>query len=421
MSASPRVGVVVLNHDGGELTLDCLRSVLVTEWPAERLDIVLVDNASTDGIVARVRTEMPSIEIIESAVNTGFAGGCNLGFASLAHRVDHIALVNNDATVDPGWLEPLVAALDADPQVGAAGSKILFAGTFRELRISAPTRRRGFGDGRDLGVRLSGARVDRRDVWSRAQLVSGFWGPERLGQWSTDEAVIRLPDAGDVAELELSSLRPITVTVSSGAETRSLEVDAEARWLHVPFAGDPATIVNNVGTVLTPDGYGADRGYLEPDDGRFDEPQDVFAWCGAAVLLRGSYLDDVGLFDEALFLYYEDLELSWRGQERGWRYRYVPESRVFHVHAASSVEGSALKEHYNERNRLLVLARHRGTADVARAALRHLAVTASYARRDIVSPVLRGEAPDGRAVGRRLRALGGFLRRAPGTRRHSRP
>lgn len=421
MSTPPRVGVVVLNHNGGDLTLDCLRSVAATDWPTDRLQILLVDNASTDGVVARTRSELPNVEVVESPVNTGFAGGCNLGMASLRPRADHLALVNNDATVDEGWLRPLVAALEADPEVGAAAAKILFAGKFRELRIHAPTRRRGFGDRRDLGVHVSGARVDRGDVWRRAQLVSGFWGPEGTGQWSADEAVLRLPDTGTVAELELSSLRPLTATISSGGETRLVEVGPEARWLEVPFGGDPATIVNNVGTVLTPDGYGADRGYLEPDDGRFEEPEDVFAWCGAAVLLRGSYLDDVGLFDEDLFLYYEDLELSWRGQERGWRYRYVPESRVFHVHAASSVEGSALKDHYNERNRLLVLARHRGNADAARAVLRHLAVTASYARRDIVSPVLRGESPDGRAVGRRLRALGGFLRRAPGARRHSRP
>ena len=40
----------------------------------------------------------------------------------------------------------------------------------------------------------------------------------------------------------------------------------------------------------------------------------MFAWCGGAVLLRPTYLDEVGLFDERLFLYYEDTDLSWRGQ-----------------------------------------------------------------------------------------------------------
>ena len=59
----------------------------------------------------------------------------------------------------------------------------------------------------------------------------------------------------------------------------------------------------------------------------------MFAWCGGAVLLRRRYLDDVGLFDERFFLYYEDTDLSWRGRLRGWRYVYVPGAVVRHHHA----------------------------------------------------------------------------------------
>jgi GT2 family glycosyltransferase len=175
--------------------------------------------------------------------------------------------------------------------------------------------------------------------------------------------------------------------------------------------------VNNAGTELRADGFAADRGFLEPDDGRFDAAVDVFAWCGGGVLLRAAYLDDVGLFDERLFMYYEDLELAWRGAARGWRYRYVPASVVHHVHAASSGRGSPLKQFYDERNRLLVLARRGSPAAAARAAARSLLVTASYARRDVIAPMLRGAAPQPDIAWRRLRAWGGYARRAPGARR----
>ncbi len=84
----------------------------------------------------------------------------------------------------------------------------------------------------------------------------------------------------------------------------------------------------------------------------------MFAWCGGAVLLRRGYLDDVGLFDERLFLYYEDTDLSWRGRLRGWRYVYVPASVVRHRHAQSSGVGSPMFRYYTERNRLLVLAKN---------------------------------------------------------------
>ena len=91
----------------------------------------------------------------------------------------------------------------------------------------------------------------------------------------------------------------------------------EPAWFDVAATGDGIDVINNVGTELLPGGFGVDRGFLEPDEGQFDEPAEVFGWCGAGVLLRRAYLDDVGLFDEDLFVYYEDLELSWRGTERG--------------------------------------------------------------------------------------------------------
>jgi GT2 family glycosyltransferase len=150
------------------------------------------------------------------------------------------------------------------------------------------------------------------------------------------------------------------------------------------------------------------------DDGQLDEPADVFAWCGAAVLLRREYLDDVGLLDERLFLYYEDFELAWRGRERGWRYRYVPASVVRHVHSATVGKGSAIHSHLGDRNRLLTLARHDTAADAGRALWRYLGTTASYARRDVVSPLLRGDRPSGEIVGRRVKAFGAALVRMPG-------
>jgi hypothetical protein len=165
--------------------------------------------------------------------------------------------------------------------------------------------------------------------------------------------------------------------------------------------------------VLLPSGYAADRGWLEPDRGQYDTAADVFAWCGGAVLLRSDYLIDVGLFDERLFLYYEDLELSWRGRRRGWRYRYVPDSVVRHAHAATAQEGSPLARYFNERNRMLVLARHASLRDFGSAVFRYLLSTASYGRREVVAPALRGEHPHPDFVRTRFRSLFGFLARVP--------
>jgi len=151
-----RVGAVVLNYNGGEQTLSCLRSLLATEGDAV-LTVVLVDNASTDGIASRVRVELPAITVVESPTNRGFAGGCNLGIAALPDA-PFVALVNNDATVEPGWLAPLLGALEHDPGLGAASPKIVFADRFVDLTIEAPTHRPGRGDRRDLGTFVTGRR-----------------------------------------------------------------------------------------------------------------------------------------------------------------------------------------------------------------------------------------------------------------------
>jgi len=416
-----RVGVVVVNYHGGDLTIECLRSLLATDWPADQLEVVVVDNSPDDGIADRVEAELPAVRVIRSDTNRGFAGGCNLGIRALP-EADAIALVNNDATVEPGWLTPLVAALDADPRVGAACPKILFASPMVDVRVATSTHRRGRGDRRDLGVLCSGARVDDEDVWTRTQLVEGFWGSEPTapggprGQWTHGDALLRIPSGTPEATLCLSSEVAKSVVLTSGDESRTFDIGPEPRWCDIPLDAPAVDIINNVGTIIHADGFGSDRGYLEPDDGRFDEPAEVDAWCGAAVLLARTYLDDVGLLDERLFLYYEDLELSVRGRARGWRYDYVPTSVVRHVHSATSVEDSPLATYYNERNRLLVIARHDSLGTLLRATGRYLTTTASYARRDLASPLARGQRPRGAIVGRRLKALGGFVRRAPGMR-----
>jgi GT2 family glycosyltransferase len=417
VSDKSRVGAVVLNYNGGELTLECLRRLRSTEWQADRFTIVLVDNASTDRVVATTRDEMPDVQIITSDRNLGFAGGCNLALRDLG-GVDRVALVNSDVLVEPGWLAPLARALDGNPQLGAACPKILFASRFREVELRSATHRRGRGDRRRLGVRVSGARSVGSDVWRDTQLYKGFWGPEQGAdaessfQWTSGRAVLRIPvsesDPADECELRLAADDVTHLSLRSGRHQLQLQVGPRPVWHTVPLGGRPFDVINNVGNVIAADGYAADRGYLERDRTQYEHPEHVFAWSGGAVLLAARYLADVGLFDEQLFLYYEDIDLAWRGRKRGWHYRYVPESVVRHVHSASTIEGSSLFDYYNERNRLITLTRHADRRTVAKALARYLLATGSYTQRDVVSPVLRGEAPRPRIPLRRLQALGGY-------------
>jgi GT2 family glycosyltransferase len=377
-----------------------------------------VENGSTDGVAARVRAELAGVRVIDAGANLGFGGGCNLALADL-DGVDYVALVNNDAQVEPGWLAPLVAALETDPSVGAANPKILFSDRFVDVHLASDAAERGMGDRRRLGVRLSGVRVGGEDAWERVQLVSGFWGLEHgvngdgAFQWTNGAAHVRVPAGHPVCEVRLAADTERTVDVTSGDQRTELAVTPVPAWYQVPLGGGPFDVLNNVGSVVLADGHGADRGYLERDDGQYDEIEEVFAWCGAAVLLSREYLETVGLFEDRYFLYYEDFDLSWRGRAEGWRYLYVPASVVRHVHSASSVEGSRLFQHYDERNRLLTLTRNAPPALAVREAVRHPLITGSYARRDILAPLVHRRPPSVETVRRRMQAYGAYVRMLP--------
>jgi GT2 family glycosyltransferase len=421
MTRASRVGVVVLDYNGGELTLGCLRRLVETDWSPEQFEVVLVDNGSTHPITDRVRADLPSVRVVRSDTNRGYAGGMNLGLGHL-NAAEYVALMNNDVSVAPGWLAPLVRTLEGDGSLGAACPKILLDTRYLEVRIESEPTRRGRGDSRELGVRVSGVHVDGDDMWRLSRPRHGFWGPE-VGdpreptyEWTSGRATLLVPvgePLRDVCELRLAADRPTKVQIACGGHEVQYVVGGTPEWYPVSLGGVPYDVINNAGSVLTADGYGADRGYLERDEGQYDAEDDVFAWCGATVLLRTDYLADAGLFDERLFLYYEDLELSWRGRERGWRYRYVPDSVVRHVHTASTVEASERFVYYNERNRLLTLTRHAPPRVVARALARYLLVTASYARRDLVSPLLHHQTARPTVPVRRLRALAGYIAAAP--------
>lgn len=411
--------VVVLDYDGGSMTLDCLDALGRTDWPADRFEIVLVDNGSVVDVTEEVRSRHPGVRILEPLANLGFAGGCNLGIRAVGEW-DHVALVNNDALVEPGWLEPLVEALEADPQVGAANAKILFAdraaGVEVDVPAAAPLPR---GDGRRLGVKVAGVRIDGVRDDDRVSTDEGFHSPdpagpgEEMARWSGRHGAlrVRVDDSDGVPallslELRAPDRRVVTVNPEGGsrdAPGQEVEVGPEPTWVDVPL-GEPFDVVNNVGSCLFAGGYGGDRGFLEPDRGQYDEPADVFAWCGGGVLLQREYLEDVGLFDERFFLYYEDSDLSWRGQLRGWRYRYVPGSVIRHRHSSSSGgPSSPVFQFYVQRNRLLMLVKNAP----ARVALRAVAVwareTVSTLVHDVLRPALRLRRPRLRRLKLRLR------------------
>jgi GT2 family glycosyltransferase len=118
-----RASVIIPVFNKVEFTFQCLRSLLAEIEPAET-EIILVDDASTDE-TARVLSNFGGLlRVISNERNLGFVESCNRGAAEA--RGDFLVFLNNDATVEPGWLRSLVKTAEADENVGAVGSLFLY-------------------------------------------------------------------------------------------------------------------------------------------------------------------------------------------------------------------------------------------------------------------------------------------------------
>ncbi len=268
-----------------------------------------------------------------------------------------------------------------------------------------------------MTVRVSGARLGDDDAFRRVRFADGFFGPEFMpgdslpSQWASAHATLLLPTTAtsSIRELRVSAPRPGRLRLRVGTAEGTADVGPTPRWVPVPAQQEAFDVINNVGSEVLPDGYVRDRGYLERDSGQYDTRDEVDVWCGAAVLLPAAYLRTVGVFDDRLFAYYEDVELALRG--RGpWRYVTVPASVVRHVHMATSATNVQRALYFNERNRLLVLRRHGTRWASTRAVARYVAITLSYLRRDVVAAIVARRRPSWTVTGARLRALRDCLR-----------
>jgi len=116
----PLVATVILNTNRRDDTLACLESIQRNSY-ARQL-VLLLDNASTDGSVEAIRAAYPAVQMIALTENLGYAGNNNVGIAAaLAAGADWVLVLNEDTLLAPDCLEQLMAAGDADAQVGVVG------------------------------------------------------------------------------------------------------------------------------------------------------------------------------------------------------------------------------------------------------------------------------------------------------------
>lgn len=121
--------IIILNYGSAQMTLECVDSVLKTDYP--NLRIIVVDNASADDSVLRFKQSItdPRVELAVNEKNEGYAGGNNRGIErALAAGAEYILVLNNDTIAAPGCLAPLVDAMERDRKIGVCGCPIVNLG-----------------------------------------------------------------------------------------------------------------------------------------------------------------------------------------------------------------------------------------------------------------------------------------------------
>jgi GT2 family glycosyltransferase len=116
------VSVVIVNWNGRQFLEACLNAVAGQDGVSA--ETILVDNASADGSVAFVRERFPWVSVIALPENRGFAGGNNAGVREARGRF--VALLNNDAVPQPGWLQALVSGIDEQTGLALVTSRIVY-------------------------------------------------------------------------------------------------------------------------------------------------------------------------------------------------------------------------------------------------------------------------------------------------------
>tara|TARA_Y100001936_G_scaffold224150_1_gene241512 strand:+ start:1964 stop:3004 length:1041 start_codon:yes stop_codon:yes gene_type:complete len=242
MSNSSVVSVIILNYNAGELLLNCINSLKKSTY--QNLEILVVDNISSDGSQKKCKEKFPDIKVIQNNENLGYCGGNNIGIKQA--KGEFIVILNPDTIVESNWVEELIFAY------------------------------KKFGD--------------------------GLYQPKIL------------------------SLNEENTIQSTG------------NMIHVfgfGFARDKGKKLSNNKENIEKIGYAS----------------------GTCLFTSRKVIEKIGLLDEFLFLYHDDLDLGWRAAQIGINSYYVPKSKIFHVESYS-LKWSAKKFYWLERNRKYCLQTH---------------------------------------------------------------
>lgn len=186
-----RLSIVVVNWNARRYLQRCLESL--RSQSHSDLEIIVVDNGSTDGSAPTVRERFPEVRLLPQDENLGFAEACNRGI--VASSGEWVCLLNNDTVADPAWAAAMAAAAGrASPRCGMLQSLLLYlerpdtvnsAGLVLNRDGGGSDRREGqprsaAGEAVEVFCPTAGAAAYRREMLEQVKLASGYFDPRHF-------------------------------------------------------------------------------------------------------------------------------------------------------------------------------------------------------------------------------------------------
>ncbi|WP_346861424.1 glycosyltransferase family 2 protein [uncultured Draconibacterium sp.] len=122
MTKTKKVAIVILNWNGIKLFPDFLPSI-IEHSQGENIEIIIADNGSTDNSLNYLKTNFPSVTLMDLETNYGFAKGYNVALDKI--DAEYFVLVNSDVKVEKGWIEPCIKHFEKDDKIAAVQPKVL--------------------------------------------------------------------------------------------------------------------------------------------------------------------------------------------------------------------------------------------------------------------------------------------------------
>lgn len=354
------VSIITVNYNGKKFLKGFLDSIMNLNYPADKYEMVLVDNGSKDDSVEFVKKNYPSVKIIEAGKNLGFGKGNNLGMKK--SKGDLYYLVNNDTFLEKDSLKNIVKCFEVwshKMKIGAIASKLVHVDKYLPINVE---------EAYSVETKMSDENAFHKEPFKLIYENGESFSEELylpldkdlnkdINMDFTFQKVRRKNFSVKIGEKEIfnsffkdsQSLEEVTFKLKNK--------EVKEKWID---------LIQNAGNVLFRDGFGRDRGaivfkqqqYYEPDGEKFNKIEIIPAFCGGGVLLNKKALERVGYFDDNFFMYYEDDDLSLRMKKVGWEIIYCPTAKIRHIHTASSEEWSDFFVYHTERNRLLFVFKH---------------------------------------------------------------